>query len=200
MLTTVVSVAAYVRTSAANRETKAANDELKKALTAEQEQREHAENTSAAALEAMNRIYDRFAPNRIIVAPSLPADGSTEEGHRNSAAAHSVAGSGAARWKNCWSSTNRSCARGATIRVFRIQAAEANQRIGDIRQRLGQLEPAIAAYRKAIELYTHVAADERWRNRPRSSWPARTTNWVAPCRRSSEPTRPATPTARRSPC
>ena len=70
---------AYVHTSAANRQTKAANDDLTKALDAEQEQRERAENTSAAALEAMNRIYDRFAPNRIIVALSLPSDGSTED-------------------------------------------------------------------------------------------------------------------------
>src|SRR6202034_2607512 len=36
------------------------------------------------------------------------------------------------------------------------QAAEANYRIGDICQRLGRLDDAVAAYRQAIDLYTQL--------------------------------------------
>jgi hypothetical protein len=49
---------------------------MRKALGAEQTQREHAEATSALALEALARTYDRFAPTRLVVTPPT----TTEEG------------------------------------------------------------------------------------------------------------------------
>src|SRR5262249_39868121 len=79
VLVTVVSVVAYVRTAAAGRETAAGNQDMQKALGAEQEQRKHAQAPSALALEVFDRIYDRFAPNRIVVIPELPAEGADED-------------------------------------------------------------------------------------------------------------------------
>ena len=46
---------------------------------------------------------------------------------------------------------------GSEYERLQPQAAEANQRIGDIRQRLGQYEQAIAAYRNAADLYAKPA-------------------------------------------
>jgi eukaryotic-like serine/threonine-protein kinase len=50
---------------------------------------------------------------------------------------------------------------GGDYPTLRAQAAEANHRIGDIRQRLGQFEPAISAYRQAVDLYGQAPADGR---------------------------------------
>ncbi len=161
LVTTVVSVAAYFRTSSANTKTEAVNDDLKKALGAEQEQREHAENISAASLVAMNRIYDRFAPNRIIVAPSLPSDGSTEEGIEIPPPQPIVSPEAAQLLEQLLEFYEEVAREGSDHPRLQDQAAEADQRIGDIRQRLGQLEAAIAAYRQAVALYTRVPADSR---------------------------------------
>ena len=51
------------------RETADANAKLEQALDAQTRQRERAEATSALALEALNRMYDRFAPTRLVVTP-----------------------------------------------------------------------------------------------------------------------------------
>ena len=160
LLTSVVSVAAYVRTSAANSKTEAVNSQLTKSLNAEQAQRERAENTSAAALEAMNRIYDRFAPNRIIVAPSLPADGSSEDGI-DIPSQPTLPPEAVPLLEELLEFYEQFAREGSDHPRLQNQAAEADQRIGDIRQRLGQLEPAIAAYRKAIELYARAPAEGR---------------------------------------
>ena len=152
VITTAVSVAAYFRTSAANQQTEAKNDALKKALNAEQEQRQRAENNSAAALTAMNRIYDRFAPNRIIVAPSLPAESSTEE-QIDLPPQPVLSPEAVPLLEELLEFYEQVAREGSDHPRLQEQAAEADQRIGDIRQRLGQFEPAIAAYRQVIELY-----------------------------------------------
>ncbi len=160
MLTTVVSVVAYFRTAKAKQDTETANIGLKNALTAEQDQRERAENTSAAALEAMNRIYDRFAPNRLVAAPSLPADGSTEEGI-DIPAQPTLPPEAVPLLHELLEFYEQFAHEGGDHPRLRNQAAEAEQHIGDIRQRLGQMEPAIAAYQKAADLYSQVPADQR---------------------------------------
>jgi tetratricopeptide (TPR) repeat protein len=157
-ITAVVAIAAYLRTSAANREASAANGELTKAFAAEQAQRERAEKTSASALEAMNRIYDRFAPNRILVTPPLPAESSSEEGVE--LPPQPVLSPEAIPLLEELLGFYEQVAReGGDYPNLQLQAAEANQRIGDIRQRLGQMESAISAYRKGLELYARRGAD-----------------------------------------
>jgi tetratricopeptide (TPR) repeat protein len=99
----------------------------------------------------MNRIYDRFAPNRIIVTPGLPAEGSDDGAE---APPQPVLSPEAVPLLEELLGFYEQLAReGSENPRLRSQAAEAEQRIGDIRQRLGQLEPAIAAYRKAITLH-----------------------------------------------
>ena len=48
---------------------------------------------------------------------------------------------------------------GGEFPTLQAQAAEANYRIGNIRQRLGRLEEAAPAYRAAVELYSRLLAD-----------------------------------------
>ena len=68
---TVVSVVASVKTAAANREAAAA-------LDSETAQREYAEQASTLALDALNRIYDRFAPTRLVVIPQAANEAGVE--------------------------------------------------------------------------------------------------------------------------
>ena len=57
----LLMVAITIVSVVANREMARANKEMENALAAEKTQREHAEKTSTLGLEALNRIYDRFA-------------------------------------------------------------------------------------------------------------------------------------------
>ncbi len=145
VMVTVVSVVAYVRTAAANRD--ATN-----ALAAEQAQREHAEATATLALGALNRMYDRFAPTRLVAtAPSTDADG-VELPPQPSLPPEAVP-----LLEDLLRTYQQIAHSGGEFPRLQAQAAEANHRIGDIHQRLGRYEDAAAAYRAAIDLYTHLA-------------------------------------------
>jgi tetratricopeptide (TPR) repeat protein len=155
-ITTAVSVTAYVRTAGAGREKDAANESMRRALGAEQSQREQAQKTSAAALHALNRIYDRFAPYRVIVTPPSATDGADQDAAEG--AVQPVLAPEAVPLLEELLGFYEQLARDAGDQPdLEPQAAEANQRIGDIRQRLGEYEPALAAYRKAVTLYAHLA-------------------------------------------
>jgi serine/threonine protein kinase/tetratricopeptide (TPR) repeat protein len=157
LITSVVSVTAYLRTSTANKETAAANGELKKALGAEQTQRARAEHTSILALEALNRIYDHFAPSRIVVTPGLPAGSAAEEGIELPSQPL-LSPEVVPLLEELLGFYEQLAGEGGDHPKLQSQAAEANQRIGDIRQRLAQFEQAITAYRKAAELYARLSS------------------------------------------
>ncbi|HJZ93875.1 MAG TPA: serine/threonine-protein kinase [Gemmataceae bacterium] len=143
---TVVSVVSYVRTSAANQE-------AQKALASETAQREHAEATSELALDALNRIYDRFAPTRLVVTP--PSDDAGAELPVQPALPPE-----AVRLLEDSLQTYEKIARSSReFPRLQAQAAEANHRIGDIRQRLGRFDESVIAYRTAIDLYAHLPAE-----------------------------------------
>ena len=108
----------------------------------------------------MNHFYDRFAPNRIIVAPSLPASGSTEEGI-DLPPQPVLSPEAVPLLEELLEFYEQVAREGSDHPRLQEQAAEANQRIGDIRQRLGQLEPAIAAYQQAIDLTARTPVAER---------------------------------------
>jgi serine/threonine protein kinase len=169
LFTTIVSAMAYLHTAAANKRTSEANTKMKVALSEEKTQRHHAEKTSAAALEALNRIYDRFSPGRIIVTPELPVD--------NYSPAKTDAAEGAEQAINLPPQPVLSpeavplleellgfyeqlALEGRDYPNLQAQAADANQRIGDIRHRLGHFEKAITAYQMAIELFVHLPEHE----------------------------------------
>jgi eukaryotic-like serine/threonine-protein kinase len=151
---TVVSVAAYIRTSAAQRETETANQDMRKALDAEQAQREHAEATSALALEALARTYDRFAPTRLVVTPPT----TTEEG-ADLPIQPVLPPEAILLLEELLRTYEKIAQASREFPRLQGQAAEANHRIGDIRQRLGRFDDAIAAYRTAIDIYSGLPTD-----------------------------------------
>jgi eukaryotic-like serine/threonine-protein kinase len=142
---TVVSVVANAKTTAANRD-------MEKALVAEKTQRDHAETTAALALEALNRTYDRFAPSRLIVVPPV----SNEVGVELPPQPATLPPEAVLLLEDL-SRTYEDIARtGSEFPKLRAQAAEANHRIGDIRQRLGRFKDAGVAYQAAIDLYAQL--------------------------------------------
>jgi serine/threonine protein kinase len=144
---TVVSVAAYTRTAAANRDTAAA-------LAAEKSQREHAENTSTLALEALNRTYERFAPTRLVVtAPT------SNEDDVDLPPQPALPPEVAPLLEDLLLTYEQIARAGGEFPRLRAQAAEANYRIGDICQRLGRFEEAAAAFRAAIDLSAQLSPD-----------------------------------------
>jgi tetratricopeptide (TPR) repeat protein len=142
------TAAAYTRVDSANRETAAANIEMRAALDSETQQREQAERASTLALAALNRLYDRFALTRLVAAP--PAGDEPEAGLPRPPALPPEAVPLMEELLRTYQQLARS---GGVYPKLRPQAAEANHRIGDIGQRLGRFDASIAAYRAAIELY-----------------------------------------------
>lgn len=156
VITTVVSVVAYFSTAAANSATASANQGLTNALHAEQAEREHAERTSASVLRALNHIYDRFAPTRLLVTPALPADEAAGE-DPVIPAQPTLSPETVQLLEELLDFYEQLAREGGDYPRLRAQAAEANQRIGEIRQRLGKFDLAAAAYQKAADLYERPA-------------------------------------------
>jgi serine/threonine protein kinase len=142
----VVSVVAYATTAAANRE--AAH-----ALASEKAQREHAEDASTLALEALNRIYDRFAPTRLVVAPQDDNETPIEP------PPPALPPEAVPLLEDLLLIYERLARTGVQFPRLQPQAAEANYRIGDINRRLGRFDKAADAYRAAIDLYDRLPSD-----------------------------------------
>jgi len=144
---TIVSVVAYAQTAAANHETA-------KALAAEMAQREHAENASTLALEALNRIFYRFAPTRLVVTPQASNAQGVELPLQPALPPEAIA-----LMEDLLRTYEQIAHSGEQFPRLRAQAAEANHRIGEICRRLGRFEDAATAYRAAIDLYTKLPLD-----------------------------------------
>src|SRR5207248_464429 len=138
--TTVVSVIASVTTAAA--------------LAAEKAQREQAEQTSTLALDALNGIYNRFAPTRMVVTPPASDDDAVELPVQPALPPEAIP-----LLEELLRTYEKLARSGGEFPKLQAQAAEANYRIGNIRQRLGRLEEAAAAYRSAVELYGRLPPD-----------------------------------------
>ena len=119
--------------------------------------REAADNTAELAFDALDRIFDRLAP-----LPTVGADAfssvDTEEDVQATVAPPVLTKQSAALLDEMLLFYDRLAAEGNDDARYRERLAEANRRIGDIRQRLGQYDLAEAAYRKSLDLY--VAFDE----------------------------------------
>ena len=139
----VVSAVAYFQTAAANRDTGIA-------LRAEQDQREQAEAIATESLGAMARVYDRFAPTRLVVT------GQTTDEQGVALPPPSLPPQAVALLEDLLHSYERIALSAGQFPRLRAQAAEANHRIGDIRRRLGRTEEACAAYRVALDLYSRL--------------------------------------------
>ena len=149
---TLVSVIAYTRTAAANRVADRANIDMKAALASEQTQREEAERMATLALGSLNRTYERFAPNRLVVAPDIAAGVEIPT--------HPVLPPEVVPLLEDLLQTYQRIADSAgQYSKLQPQAAEANHRIGDISRRLGRFPESVAAYRRALDFYQHLPTD-----------------------------------------
>jgi serine/threonine protein kinase len=125
--------------------------------TAERDQRQRAEETSDLALEALDRIFEKFAPGDSIAASSssLASDGSSSAGHAvlSPEAARLLAG--------MLEFYERLASQSDDDPKLLLKCAQARQRVGDIYQRLGKYESAITSYRIAISDYENLAARDQ---------------------------------------
>ena len=121
--------------------------QTKNALQGEARQRARAEANAELAREALDRMFDRFSPSRIRILPQPSVDG-----------AAAVPGSpilskeAAALLEEMLPFYDRLAQQTGNDDKLRAGTAEANRRVGAIRQRLGQLDEAVIAYRRAIAL------------------------------------------------
>ncbi len=142
VLVAVVASVGYVRTKQANNE--------------EAMQRKKAENTSALALEALDNIFQQFAPDRTASASALTVVDDT--GKEITVPVQPVLSKEAAvLLERMVAFYDRLAAQGGDDAKLHRKVAEANRRVGDIRQRLGHYEESKAAYLRAIELYKQLA-------------------------------------------
>jgi serine/threonine protein kinase len=119
-------------------------------------QREKAEATSALALEALDKIFQQFAPERTAPASGLLVVGDTGE-EITVPAQPVLSKEAAALLEHMLKFYDRLAAQGGDDARLRRKVAEANRRVGDIRQRLGHFEESKAAYLRAIESYTRLS-------------------------------------------
>ena len=138
----VVASVGYVRTARASAQ--------------EQIQRKKAEETSALAVEALDSIFRQFAPDRIAPASASLRVSDTED-PITVPVQPVLSKEAAALLEHMLKFYDRLAAQGGDDVRLRRKVAEANRRVGDIRQRLGQYAESKAAYLRAIELYTRLA-------------------------------------------
>lgn len=121
--------------------------------TVERDQRERAEDTSDLALEALDRIFEKFAPG-----DSIAASSSSLAGDGSSSAEHAVLSPEAARLlAGMLEFYERLASQSDDDPRLLLKCAQARQRVGDIYQRLGKYKSAIASYRVAISDYENLA-------------------------------------------
>ena len=125
--------------------------------SAEREQRERAEDTSDLALEALDRIFEKFAPGDSIATSSPSLAGETGSG-----AEHAILSPEAARLlAGMLEFYERLASQADDDPALLLKCAQARQRVGDIYQRLGKYDSAISAYQVAISDYANLAARDR---------------------------------------
>ena len=148
LLVAIVSTTLYVRTAQLNQK---AHD----ALQGETQQRIKAEATSELAWEALDRIFERLAPHRYV----SPQDFAVESENAEDLPLDTqpvLSEEAAALLDEMLEFYNQLAAQGDNSARYRQRIAEANRRIGDIRQRLGQFDLAEKAYRQALETYSQL--------------------------------------------
>lgn len=121
------------------------------------QERRKAETVSALALEALDNIFEQFAPDRIPSSATLTVVGDSDE-QITVPVQPVLSKEAAALLEHMLAFYDRLAGQSGDDAKLRRKIAEANRRVGDIRQRLGQYEESKAAYLRAIELYQRLAA------------------------------------------
>jgi serine/threonine protein kinase/tetratricopeptide (TPR) repeat protein len=142
LLVAIVATTAYVRT--------------RSALKGEATQREKAEATAVLAIEALDCIFQRYSPSPIAASPELSVEGA--EGVAIHVPLPPVLPKEAVGLLRDMLTFFDPLATQLTKEARPHQkAAEANRRVGDIHQRLGQYDEAATAYHRAIDIYRRLA-------------------------------------------
>ena len=128
----------------------------KSALHGEALERAKAEANAGLAIEALDRIFEGFSPTRMLIRPQLSLEGARGE-------TIAVPGSpilsreAAALLEKMLPFYDRLAQQTGNDDRLRARTAEANRRVGAIRQRLGQLDEAVKAYQRAIASLRGIA-------------------------------------------
>ena len=147
----VIATVAYVHTSRAN-------VEVRRALAGEQTQRLKAEATSALAIEALDTIFEQFAPTRTGAASTFTVD-SSEATQIEVPIQPVLSRESATLLEHMLDFYRRLAAQDDADPAIRLKIAEANRRVGNIHSRLGHFNDARAAYTRAIGLFQQLEAD-----------------------------------------
>lgn len=151
LLLVAVALVAGIGYARTNRALVRVSEEREKA----EDQSRRAERTLEISLDALDKIYQRFAPDRLVEAAPLTVEGTG--GVRVSIPSQSSLSPETAvlledilKFYDQFAEQN-----GGDARLQR-EAALANRRVGDIHARLGQLKQASLAYDRAIALYDQL--------------------------------------------
>ena len=152
MLVLIVATAGYLQTKAANLRTQ-------EALAGEYRQRQRAEATSQVALDALDRIFDDFAPRRMAEFMAIPSDDDAAAEIRVPVQPV-LSKEAAALLEHMLASYDRLAQQSGDSVALRTKAADASRRLAEIHARLGHFEAAQRAYLRAIDGYRQLEA--RW--------------------------------------
>ena len=117
-----------------------------------------AETTLGISLEALDKVYKRFAPDRLIEPSQLTVEGA--DGEQFEVPTQPVLSQGtAALLEDILAFYDRFAQQDSENIKLQAEAAKANRRVGDIQQRLGAHEQAERAYLQAIDKYEELATE-----------------------------------------
>lgn len=127
----------------------------KKALDGEAIQRAKAEATASLAIEALDRMFERYSPARMRVVPQSPVGG-TQGDAMSIPSSPVLSREAAALLEEMLPFYDRLARQTGNSEKLSFETAEANRRVGAIRRRLGQMDEAVQAYQRSIGLYERL--------------------------------------------
>jgi serine/threonine protein kinase len=143
VMVAVVACIGYVRTS--------------NALQREAFERAKAVANAVLATEALDRMFERLSPSRVGILSQFSAEGTQGENF-DVPSSPILSREGAALLEEMLPFYDRLAQQTGNDDTLRAGTAEANRRVGAIRQRLGQLDDAVEAYQRAIAMYEDLLA------------------------------------------
>jgi eukaryotic-like serine/threonine-protein kinase len=140
VLVAVVTSVGYLRTQ--------------RALRGEELQRSRAEANARLAAEVLDRVFEQASPMRLL---SQQQNGLSDS-PGDAPSSPVLSKEAAALLERLLPFYDRLARQTGGGKQLQAQTAEANRRVGAIRQRLGQLDPAVEAYQRAIALYQQFSS------------------------------------------
>ncbi|MCX6928017.1 MAG: serine/threonine-protein kinase [Verrucomicrobia bacterium] len=123
--------------------------QTKRALHGEALQRTKAEANAGLAIEALDQVFEQLSPRRMMPLPQTGGEGDFGE----ASSSPLLSKEAAALLEKMLPFYDRLAQQSESDQRFRTETADANRRVGAIRQRLGQLDEAAKAYQRALALY-----------------------------------------------